>query len=107
MTFGGGEHVLAPGLLATGVELESGHCQGRNSTGVSERMNMNMRDSHPSQTQRVHDPWLDVLWQVQFDWKEVCVNTLKVFVVVMECAQSALLVYLQQQKRVYLSTDVS
>jgi hypothetical protein len=99
--------VLAAGLLATGVELKSGHCQSRNSAGDSERMKLNIKDSHLSQTQHVHDPWLDILWDVQLVWKEVCVNRPKLFVVVMECTQSALLVYLQEQKQSYLSTAMS
>lgn len=99
--------MLAAGLLATGAELESGHCQGSNSTGDSERMKKKIKDSHLSQTQCVHDPWLDILWDVQLDWKEVCVNRVRLFVVVMECTQSALLVYLQQQKQSYLSTAIS
>jgi hypothetical protein len=36
-----------------------------------------MKDSHLSQRQRVHGPWLDLFWEVQLDREEVCVNRLK------------------------------
>jgi hypothetical protein len=107
LTFVDGEHVLAVGQLATGFELESGFGQRTSSTGGSERRKMKTKDSHLSQTRRVHDPYLDMFWEQKLVGRMGVSTDSSWFVVVMECAQSALLVYLWQWRTIYLSTAMS